>query len=146
MAERGISSPGQRRPRRDRRGRGLRGRLAPAEVPVSLSRSERFDDLVLSSLDRLDRHWSEQLDGVEIVVTDVPDLADGAAPDDGLPLGHAEPAHGDQPPRIVVHRRPVEARASGQRAREALVHEVMVAQLAKLLGLDPAAIDPDADD
>jgi len=30
--------------RRDRRGRGMRGTLAPAQVPVSRTRSEIFDD------------------------------------------------------------------------------------------------------
>ena len=34
------------KPRRDRHGRGLRGRLVPAEVPLARSRAEQFDDLV----------------------------------------------------------------------------------------------------
>ena len=137
--------------RRDRRGRGLRGPLAPTDVPVSLSRAEQFDELVVSSLARLERRWGEQLDGIEVVVADVPDVPD--VPDtgtpgesSGVPLGLAEPARGDQPARIVVHRRAVEARARGARAREMLVHDVMVQQLAELLGLDVAAVDPDAED
>ena len=141
-------SPGARRPgrgRRDRHGRGLRGPLAPTEVPLSLTRAEQFDELVLASLDRLEPRWSATLDAIEVVVADVPDVAAGS-PADTVPLGHAEPARGDQPARLVVHRRPVESRAHGLRAREDLVHQVVVEQLAALLGLDPGVVDPDADD
>lgn len=141
----------RRPPRRDRRGRGLRGPLAPPDLPVSLTRSEQFDELVVSSLARLERRWGEQLDGIEVVVADVPDIPDDLAGEDPVSgsevaLGRAEPARDDQPARIVVHRRAVEARAKGLRERESLVHEVMVRRLAELLGLDAAVVDPDAED
>lgn len=142
-----TSGSAERRRRRDRRGRGLRGPLAPSGVPVARSRAEQFDELVLASLGRLERRWSAELDAVEIVVADVPDVPDAGqatGPGGAVPLGHAEPPSGGQPARIVVHRRAVEARASGQRAREALVHEVVVEALADLLGLSPQAVDPEA--
>jgi predicted Zn-dependent protease with MMP-like domain len=63
-----------------------------------------------------------------------------------VPLGRSEPAAGGEPARIVVYRRAVEARARNHRARETLVHEVVVEQFAELLGLDPDTVDPDADD
>jgi predicted Zn-dependent protease with MMP-like domain len=133
------------RRRRDRHGRGLRGPLAPAGLPLALSRAERFDELVLTALTRLERRWGNQLDAIEVVVEDVPDPD---APDGpggaAVPLGRSEPATLDDPARIVVYRRAVEARARGQRARETLVHEVVVERLAELLGLDPEAVDPDA--
>lgn len=130
--------------RRDRRGRGLRGPLAPAELPVSRTRSEQFDEYVLASLARLEPRWGEELESVEIVVADVPDAdADPAGP---VRLGQALPAGAGEPARIVVHRRAVEARAGGARARESLVHRVVVEQLAELLGLPPELVDPEADD
>ncbi|MDX6219029.1 MAG: hypothetical protein QOJ48_710, partial [Frankiales bacterium] len=43
---------------------------------------------------------------------------------------------------VVVYRRPLEARASGRRDLSDLVHEVVVDQVAQLLGLDPDVIDP----
>ena len=43
------------RSRRDRHGRGLRGRLVPAEVPLARSRAEQFDDLVLDAVEDLER-------------------------------------------------------------------------------------------
>lgn len=118
---------------------------------MARSRADQFDELVLTSLSRLERRWAAELEAIEIVVADVPDLpdaADAASSGDPVPLGHAEPPVGDQPAKIVVHRRAVEARAGGHRAREALVHEVVVEALADLLGLSPHAVDPEvgADD
>lgn len=114
-------------------------------MPVALTRAEQFDEHVLTALARLEGRWAEQLDDIEIVVADVPDVPDVPDSAASVPLGRAEPPRGDQPARIVVHRRSVEARARGVRARESLVHEVVVAQLAELLGLDPETVDPDGD-
>lgn len=128
----------------------MRGPLLPEELPGALSRAEQFEELVLSSLDRLERRWSAELADIEVVVADVPEVAaaadlGGRAGDATVPLGHAEPARDGEPRRIVVYRRPVEARASGRRDRESLVHSVLVAQLAQLLGVEPETVDPDVD-
>src|SRR4051812_15286177 len=64
--------PGPPRPRRDRHGRGLRGRLVPAEVPLARSRAEQFDDLVLDAVEDIERRWERELAGVEFAVEDVP--------------------------------------------------------------------------
>lgn len=113
----------------------------PVGVPLGLSRAEQFDELVRTAVSRLQHRWAEQLDSVEVVVEEVPDERT-AGP---VALGSVQSA-GARPARIVVYRRPVEARARGQRAREALVHEVVVERLAELLGVDPASIDPDVGD
>lgn len=128
---------------RDRHGRGLRGDLVPAGVPLAQSRSERFDDLVLDALERLERRWSDQLREVELAVEEVPPPP--GPHEDVLPvrLGRALPAARGLPARIVVYRRPVEARATGLRARAALVHDVVVEQVAELLGIEPETVDPD---
>ncbi|MFJ6214607.1 metallopeptidase family protein [Streptomyces sp. NPDC092296] len=138
--------PGPRPRRRDRHGRGLRGPLAPPQVPISLSRSEVFDDFVRDSVDRLERHWP-QLSEVEFAVQEVPwppagpqEPADGLG--DTVPLGRLVPAAKDRPTRIVVFRRPVEIRAKGRDERAALVHDVIVEQVADLLGLSPDTVDP----
>src|SRR3712207_9516262 len=60
------------RPRRDRHGRGLRGRLVPDGVPLARSRAEQFDDLVLDAVEALERRWEKELAGVEFAVADVP--------------------------------------------------------------------------
>lgn len=129
-----------RRGSRDRRGRGLRGPLAPAGVPAVLTRAEQFDEHVHAALSRLGGTWADQLAAIDVVVADVADDAGQVL------LGRAVPARGAQPPRLVIHRRSIEARARGAREREALVHRVVVEALAELLGLDPSLVDPDSGD
>ena len=74
--------------RRDRRGRGMRGRLVPPTVPLSRSRAEQFDDLVLDAVEHLEERWAEQLQGVEFAVEDVPPVPAGGGSDlDTLDLG-----------------------------------------------------------
>lgn len=134
--------------RRDRHGRGLRGPLAPPQVPISLSRSELFDDYVRESVERLERRWP-QLGEVEFAVTDVPMPVEGEPePDpaevhpDDVPLARLMEAERGRPARIVVYRRPVELRAKGRDERAELVHDVVVEQVAELLGMDPEEVDP----
>jgi predicted Zn-dependent protease with MMP-like domain len=110
-------------------------------VPVSRSRAERFDDLVLDAVERLERRWAKQLQPVEFGVEDVPP-SDVTSPIDQVPLGRLFPAGGGLPARIVLYRRPLEARALGRQELGALVHDVVVEQVAELLGLEPEAVDP----
>ncbi|MGW1138683.1 metallopeptidase family protein [Streptomyces zhihengii] len=129
--------PGEPRPRRrDRHGRGMRGPVAPPQVPLAASRAESFRDLVLDSVERLERRWPE-LAEVDFLVLEVP-----RSVDDSVPLGSAEPARKDAPARIMVYRRPVEIRTKSRDERALLVHEVVVEQVAELLGLSPESVDP----
>ncbi|WP_371481198.1 metallopeptidase family protein [Kitasatospora sp. NBC_00315] len=136
-----------RRPRhRDRHGRGLRGPLAPPQVPISLTRSELFDDYVRESVERLERRWPQLID-VEFAVQEVPEPGPGETdPDGGVPLGRVVQAKQGRKSRIVVYRRPVEIRAKSREDRAALVHEILIEQVAELLGLSPDAIDPRYDE
>ncbi|MER0446121.1 metallopeptidase family protein [Streptomyces sp. NPDC006660] len=137
--------------RRDRHGRGMRGPVAPPQVPLSASRAETFRDLVLDSVERLERRWP-QLQEVEFLVADVPfkespgtvnDEVDGSSwSDEAVPLGRAVAAGKDRPARILVYRRPVEIRTKNRDERALLVHEVVVEQVAELLGLAPESVDP----
>jgi predicted Zn-dependent protease with MMP-like domain len=134
--------------RRDRHGRGLRGVLAPADVPLHRSRSERFDELILEAVARLEPRWEAQLSGVEFAVEDIPrnaavDTGPGSVPlarlDAGSPGADGIPA---RPPRIVVYRRPLAARADSEDELGELVFDVVVEEFAQLLGLDPEDVDP----
>lgn len=127
---------------RDRRGRGLRGPLAPPEVPLSLTRAELFDELVLDSVDRLERAWP-QLTKVEFAVEDVPPPDADRYSDEPVPLGRVEEAGRGEPARIVIYRRPIEVRAPLRSDQALLVHDVVVEKVADLLGLDPETIDPE---
>ena len=144
---------------RDRHGRGLRGRLLSPRaqvgerrvvVPAARSRSERFDDLVRDTIAGLEERWHDELEGVEFAVEDVPPpdsgWEEGVVADETaggpVPLGRLLPAAPGVPPRVVVYRRPLEARATGRADLGDLVHEVVVDQVAQLLGLDPDVVDP----
>ncbi|MBU7598643.1 metallopeptidase family protein [Streptomyces sp. P38-E01] len=136
----------RRAPHRDRHGRGMRGPVAPPQVPLSLSRADSFDNLVRDSADRLERQWP-QLSGVYFAVQDVPLLGPspaGAAEEAGgqVPLGRLLPAKGDRPDCVIVYRRPVELRTKTREERALLVHEVVVEQVAELMGLSPESVDP----
>jgi predicted Zn-dependent protease with MMP-like domain len=136
--------------RRDRHGRGLRGPLVPADVPLYRSRAQRFDDLVLQAVSQLEPRWEAELSGVEFAVEEIPaaDLPDDEP--DPVPLarldpgsaGADDPARPARPARIVLYRRPLMARADGEEELGELVLDVVVEEFARLLGVDPETVDP----
>ena len=129
--------------RRDRHGRGLRGRLVPPEVPLYRSRSQQFDDLVLEAVARLEPRWETELSDVEFAVQEVPD--GDLLPDGGVPLARVlrGSADTDSPgPRIVLFRRPLLARAEDEDELSELVFDVVVEEFAEILGVDPETVDP----
>jgi predicted Zn-dependent protease with MMP-like domain len=151
--------------------------LAPSDVPLYRTRAERFDDLVLQAVARLEPQWEAHLSGVEFAVEEIPPAdAPVTGPRGPVPLSRLEPgaeqAHGGpdeaagqqdsrpdaliardpgdggaarpgaQPPRIVVYRRPLMIRADGEEELGELVFDVVVEEFARLLGIDPADVDP----
>ncbi|WP_369794751.1 metallopeptidase family protein [Cellulomonas sp. HZM] len=132
--------------RRDRRGRGPRGPLMPSSTPAYRTRAERFDDLVLDAVERVERRWARQLEGSEFGVEDVPPSNPAPWEHGGVPLGRYFPADAGQPARVVVYRRPVEQRASDDLDLADLVREVVVEQVAHMLGRSPEEIDPELGD
>ena len=136
--------------RRDRRGRGMRGRLVPPGVPLYRTRSEQFDDIVLDAVARLEPRWASELSSVEFAVQEVPE-ADELADDGGeIPLARIVPAQPDRgdptrpatPTRIVVYRRPLLARTDNEDDLSDLAYDVVVEQFAGVLGVEPEQIDP----
>lgn len=121
----------------------MRGPVAPPQVPLSASRAEVFGDLVQDSVERLERRWP-QLAEVEFLVLDVPTAGgpDSGWNDEAVPLGGLVAARDGRPARIVVYRRPVEIRTKNRDERAMLVHEIVVEQVAELLGLAPESVDP----
>ncbi|HET9893636.1 MAG TPA: metallopeptidase family protein [Streptosporangiaceae bacterium] len=151
----GRPSAAARIRRRDRHGRGLRGPLAPAGSPLYRSRSERFDDLVLAAVAQLEPRWEAELSGVEFAVEEVPAADLPVEPlltddYDPVPLARLDPARSQtddpsrpaRPARIVIYRRPLLARADGEDELGELVLDVVIEEFARLLGVDPQAIDP----
>ncbi|MGH3753931.1 MAG: metallopeptidase family protein [Pseudonocardiaceae bacterium] len=144
------------RRRRDRRGRGVRGLLFPATLPAARSRSERFDAIVLDALEPIDELWHTELESLDIAVDEVPEVTDcdpatvtwgsDVVEDGKVPLARLVPAGVDRAglptrARIVLYRRPLQARAHDGGDLSDLVHEVLIEQVASYLGVDPDVID-----
>jgi predicted Zn-dependent protease with MMP-like domain len=144
----GARSGTSRPRRRDRHGRGLRGRLVPPGIPLYRTRSEQFDDMVLEAVARLEPRWETELSDVEFAVQEVPD-ADTTG-DDGVPLARivrgspdtSDPGNPATGPRIVLFRRPLLARADDEDELSELVFDVVVEEFAEILGVEPEVIDP----
>jgi predicted Zn-dependent protease with MMP-like domain len=142
----------------------MRGRLAPGElderlglrraVPLARSRAEQFDDLVLDAVEQLEERWAGELAGVEVAVEDVPPLPSSESTydpnvvtDSDVPLARLVQAAGNgrgggTPARIVVYRRPLEARSADRTELADIVLDVVVEEVAQLLGIDPDEVDP----
>ncbi|MFJ5861631.1 metallopeptidase family protein [Pseudarthrobacter sp. NPDC092439] len=131
------------RRRRNRHGRGLRGEIMLPTHPGYRTRSDRFDDLVLDSAQRLHDIWGRTLDGVRFGVDEIPpDLERLAADSATAPMGAYTPASGGEGPMITVYRRVVEQACSSLEELQDLVHDVVVEYTAEMLGVAPETLDP----
>lgn len=126
--------------RRDRHGRGLRGPLAPADTPLTLTRADQFDDLVRDAVDSLPPTVRARLAQVEFAVEDVPSLDDW--PHDWVPMARAFAADVALPARVVIYRRPIETRGRTTLRRHLLIADVVAEQVAELLNTRPEEVDP----
>lgn len=138
-----IAPPIPARRSRDRRGRGMRGpEIVPADprTPVRRTRRQRFDQLVLDVVAPLDERWQQHLGLVEYAVEDAPMVPDDWG-DATVPLSSLVRGKGHEPTKLVLFRRPIEHRAQDRDELEAMVHTVIVEQLAELLGLTPDQVD-----
>ncbi|MBA8825037.1 putative Zn-dependent protease with MMP-like domain, partial [Saccharopolyspora lacisalsi] len=137
------------RGRRDRRGRGLRGPLYPSSVPGARSRSQRFDALVLDAFEPIERRRHDELSQLDIAVDEVPEIRaatvetvvwdNDVVVDSNVPLARLVPAGVDRRglptrARIVLYRRPLEARSRDGAELANLIHDVLVEQVATYLG------------
>lgn len=133
----------------------MRGELAPPAVPRSVSRGERFDDLVLDAIEELEQalagELATELAAVEFAVEEVPPPTGEAAEfdpeivvDRGVALGRLLRTGdaGGTAPTIVVYRRPVEARAGHDDERADLIFLVVAELVAEFLGRDLDDLDP----
>jgi len=100
---------------------------------------------VLDAVEHLEDRWGQQLVQVEFAVEDVPVVPAQVDEDAVIPLARLLPATGTTPPRIVVFRRPLEARATDREDLADLIHDVVVEPVAELLDIDPGAVDPGYD-
>ncbi len=109
--------------------------------PVLPTPRERFDELVLEVVADLERRWADRLGLVEYGVEDAPQIPDDWAAGT-VPLSSLVRGSGGQPTRLVLFRRPIEHRCETRADLDALVLTILVEQVADLLGIDPADVDP----
>jgi predicted Zn-dependent protease with MMP-like domain len=139
----------------------MRGPLLPATVPGWRSRAERFDMAVLEAYEPIERRWQERVSALDVAVDEIPRIAPKdpesvqwppeVIADGPIALARLIPAGVDvrgnaTRARIVLFRKPIERRAKDTIELAELLHEVLVAQVATYLGVEPSVIDPTIDD
>jgi len=109
------------------------------------TRRARFDALVLDAADRLRPHLGTRYADLEFAVEDVPAQDPAPWEEQTAPLGRLLRGTGARAPRVLVYRRPVEARAQDDLDLADIVREVVTEQVAALLGVPPQELDPGFD-
>ncbi|MCV7315586.1 metallopeptidase family protein [Mycolicibacillus parakoreensis] len=139
----------------------MRGPLLPPTVPGWRSRAERFDMAVLEAYEPIERRFADRVAALDVAVDEIPRIA-AKDPDtvqwppevvaDGpIALARLIPAGVDvrgnaTRARIVLFRKPIERRAKDPDDLAELLHDILVAQVATYLDVDPSVIDPTIDD
>ncbi|MGE2691012.1 metallopeptidase family protein [Mycolicibacterium pulveris] len=139
----------------------MRGPLLPPTVPGWRTRAERFDMAVLEAYEPIERRWHERLSALDVAVDEIPRISlkdpetmqwpPEVVADGPIALARLIPAGVDvrgnaTRARIVLFRKPIERRANDTVELGDLLHEILVAQVATYLGVEPAVIDPTIDD
>lgn len=129
--------------RRDRHGRGMRGPIMPPMMPASLTRSEKFDQLVADFAAMLLRRHPT-LKSVEFAVEEVPPSDPAAWERETVVVGRYFPEDKAlrMPARIVIYRRPIITRVLGPDDLVDIVRMVVTEQVAEALGMNPEDVDP----
>ena len=139
----------------------MRGPLLPPTVPGWRSRAERFDMAVLEAYEPIERRWRERVAELDVAVDEIPRIAakdpesvqwpPEVVADGPIALARLIPAGVDvrgnaTRARVVLFRRPIERRAKDTIELGELLHEILVAQVAIYLDVEPSVIDPTIDD
>jgi hypothetical protein len=144
-----------------RRGRELRGPLLPPTVPGWRSRAERFDMAVLEAYQPIERAWHDRVSTLLVAVDEIPRISPRnsdsvqwppeVVADGPIALARLIPAGVDvrgnaTRARIVLFRKPIERRAKDSIELTEMLHEILVAQVATFMDVEPSVIDPTIDD
>lgn len=99
------------------------------------SRAEIFDDLVVQALEDIEGRLGRSL-ALEIVVDDVPPH-DPHERAEGVALATLDPGDRRRGARLLIFRRPVEARAGDHGGVGPVIEHLLADHVAQWLGLDP---------
>lgn len=116
---------------------------------------------VLEAYEPIERRWHTRLTGLDVAVDEIPRISardpenvnfpPEVIADGPIALARLIPAGVDvrgqaTRARIVLFRKPIERRAKDTMELGDLLHEILVAQVATHLGVEPSVIDPTMDD
>ncbi len=116
---------------------------------------------VLEAYESIERRWQDRVSGLDVAVDEIPRMAPKdpenvqwppeVVADGPVALARLIPAGVDvrgnsTRARIVLFRKPIERRAKDSDELAELLREVLVAQVATYLGVEPSVIDPTIDD
>ena len=116
---------------------------------------------VLEVYEPIEQRWRERVSALDVAVDEIPRLSPKdpesvqwppeVVADGPIALARLIPAGVDvrgnpTRARIVLFRKPIERRAKDSDALADLLHELLVAQVATYLGVEPSVIDPSIDD
>jgi hypothetical protein len=138
----------------------MRGPLLPPTVPGWRSRAERFDMAVLEAYEPIERRWHERVSELDVAVDEIPRIAakdpesvqwpPEVVADGPIALARLIPPASTSAAmpraRAVLFRKPIERRAKDTIELGELPHEILVAQVAIYLDVEPSVIDPTIDD
>ena len=152
---------GRTRRSASRHGREIRGPLLPPTVPGWRSRAERFDMAVLEAYEPIEGRWQDRVSTLDVAVDEIPRISardpenvqfpPEVIADGPIALARLIPAGVDvrgnaTRARIVLFRKPIERRAKDTLELADLLHEILVAEVATYLGVEPSVIDPTIED
>ena len=123
---------------RDRHGRGIRGLLIPAHLPIHESRDAFFAHQVAEAVADLDSRLGDQLRHVSFGFQEIPSAADVAFANGQIPLGRLVKSN---PVSIVIFQRPIEARSADSQMCIRIIRDVLAEYVALYLGLEPYQVD-----
>jgi predicted Zn-dependent protease with MMP-like domain len=125
-----------------------RPRLTLPEVQPAGTGESTFMRLVEAAVESIPAEFRKRLENLEFVVEEIP--RGDEVPGEGIPLGlyqgvplteRGSGYYGSLPDRIVIFRRPIEARARSDMALAALVREVVLHEVAHYFGIDDDRLD-----
>lgn len=112
---------------------------------------------VLEAYEPIERRWQQRLTALDVAVDEIPRIAPKdpdsvqwppeVVADGPIALARLIPAGVDvrgnsTRARIVLFRKPIERRAKDSIDLTDLLHDILVAQVATYLGVEPSVIDP----
>lgn len=134
-----VSDLPPRRARDDRHGRHRRAEVDPRRRPSDGYRTRdrgRFARLVTDAIAQLPEAILDHLDACDVLVLDAPPVGTDDAPP-ALAVVHRRRRR----PQLLVHRRPLELRATGKADLVDLIAEVLVEALAEHHGWSDGDVD-----